>query len=176
MEFKEFSKAMVEKFETMSNKKLYRVKIDKDTIWDTYINSFPAGSNPIFEERTEHDCNCCKTFIRNAGKIVTVENNIVCSIWDVDVSDDVYKVVAKTMSELIKRMPIESIYLNECKNVGKSETFDEKRDITWNHFHLSLPDSVVVKDSIKRNSDFSNFNSTRKVFKRSLQELTVESL
>lgn len=30
----------------------------------------PAGTNPIFRERTEHDCSCCRNFVKNLGNVV----------------------------------------------------------------------------------------------------------
>lgn len=34
---------------------LFRVNIPKDNLWNTYLESFPPGSNPIFRKRTEFD-------------------------------------------------------------------------------------------------------------------------
>ena len=33
---------------------LFEVNLDKDQLWNTYLNSFPAGTNGIFRERREH--------------------------------------------------------------------------------------------------------------------------
>ena len=37
-----------------------RTGVSKDALWDTYLASFPEGSNPVYKTRTEHDCQCCK--------------------------------------------------------------------------------------------------------------------
>ena len=51
---------------------LLRSSIIGDELYTTYLTAFPAGTNPIFRERTEHDCNCCKNFIRNVGTLLAV--------------------------------------------------------------------------------------------------------
>jgi len=66
-EFKEFQQAVVNQFKTMDKDNLYMVDIDKDKLWDVYLISFPEGSNKMYKERTEHDCQCCRQFIRVAG-------------------------------------------------------------------------------------------------------------
>lgn len=58
MSFHEFKVAVQNQFARMSEHHLFRTDTSKDVLWETYLSSFPAGSNPIFRERTEHDCNC----------------------------------------------------------------------------------------------------------------------
>ena len=60
MTFDQFAKAIRTKWEQMKKREVFIIDAEKDTIWDVYLNSFPEGTNPIFRERTEHDCNCCK--------------------------------------------------------------------------------------------------------------------
>lgn len=68
--------------------KLFRVEVDKDLIWSTYLNSFPE------EERQEHNCNCCRQFIKNWGNVVAIKNNKVITFWDFK-CEEPYKTVAK---------------------------------------------------------------------------------
>lgn len=63
MDFKNFKLAIAKQFDEMSKHELFRVDVDKDLLWNTYLSSFPEGTNPIYRERTEHDCSCCKQFI-----------------------------------------------------------------------------------------------------------------
>lgn len=46
--------------------------IDGEALWGKYLASFPPGTNPIFKQRTEHDCSCCKHFVRRAGAVVAI--------------------------------------------------------------------------------------------------------
>ena len=68
--FSTFKQAVTAQFALMEKGMLLTTKVSKDELWDTYLGSFPEGSNPIFRERTEHDCSCCKQFIRTMGDVV----------------------------------------------------------------------------------------------------------
>lgn len=43
---------------------LFEVNVDKDELWNTYLDSFPAGTNEIFRERREHDCSCADNSLK----------------------------------------------------------------------------------------------------------------
>ena len=77
MEFKEFRNVMQNHVEKMfeADSKLFVVDVDKDELWNLYLDSFPPGTNEIFRERREHDCSCCKQFVRNFGNVVILKNN-----------------------------------------------------------------------------------------------------
>ena len=73
MSFQKFANAVKAQLDLMIKKsegKLLRVDLSKDDLWDTYMNSFPEGTNPIHKERREYDCNTCKQFIRNMANAV----------------------------------------------------------------------------------------------------------
>ncbi len=42
-----------------SKENVFVVDVTGDELWDHYLASFPEGANPMFRERTEHDCSCC---------------------------------------------------------------------------------------------------------------------
>ena len=80
---------LIEQFNKMSKSNtLYRVNVTKDELWNTYLNSFPQGSNEIYKTRTYHDCNCCKSFIRSMGNVVSItDQGKIESIWDISSPD-----------------------------------------------------------------------------------------
>jgi hypothetical protein len=52
MNFLLFKQAITKQFELMSKHDLFRVKVERDALLETYLASFPPGTNPIFRERT----------------------------------------------------------------------------------------------------------------------------
>ena len=68
-DFLKFKEAIKRHFDEMQRDAdtIFEVNLDKDELWETYLNSFPAGTNEIYRERREHDCSCCRHFIKNIG-------------------------------------------------------------------------------------------------------------
>lgn len=106
MEFKEFRNLMQKHVTTMfeTDLKLFIADVDKDELWDLYLDSFPIGTNEIFRERREHDCSCCKQFIRNFGNVVILKNNEPVSIWDFITNESTYQPVINALSSFIKKV------------------------------------------------------------------------
>lgn len=94
-DFEVFSSKVHAQFTEMSKDELYTVDISGDTLYELYLSAFPEGTNPIYKERTEHDCSCCKNFIRNIGLVVSIQNNELVTVWDVVDVPFPYDVVAK---------------------------------------------------------------------------------
>ncbi len=104
MEFKNFAQTINTQINKMSkNDKLYRVKLeDKNVLYNLYLSAFPEGTNPIYKEKTEHDCNCCKNFIRDIGNVISLsQENKIETIWDNNLIGT-YDIVSKILSDFIK--------------------------------------------------------------------------
>lgn len=54
---------------------LFVTAVDKDVLWETYLGSFPEGTNEIYRERREHDCSCCRHFIKSFGNVVSIKDS-----------------------------------------------------------------------------------------------------
>lgn len=178
MDFKNFKQAVAKRFAVMSKGQLYRVNATKDELWSTYLASFPEGSNPIYKERTEHDCNCCKSFIANLGNVVSISNNKIISIWDIAIPNEPeYQTVATALSNLIHSKQINNIFLTEFNAVGSDKSFFDEgnRVVSWEHFYAKVPAKFV-----KRSSDIPTLlNEPRtlaQVFQRSLETITQDSI
>jgi len=70
--FKDLSEAVAKQIDAMKDDPWFEVALPKDELWDLYLASFPEGVNPFYKARTEHDCNCCKNFIRDIGGLVAI--------------------------------------------------------------------------------------------------------
>lgn len=178
MNFSLLKTAVQKHFLKMQDKPLFRVAVDGDLLWKTYLESFPKGSDPILRKRSEHDCSCCRHFIRNAGKIVTVENGKLVSIWNVTVSEPAYQTVADAMSHFVKSRQIENVYLSSEGTVGTDKNFEAilGGDVqTYDHFFLRLPTSAIVpKGKIGEREGIAR--SAFDVFLRALTETGLEEI
>lgn len=163
----------------MSKNPMFTVGADKDVLYSTYLNAFENGTNPLFREKTEHDCNCCKSFIRTIGAVVSYVDGALVSIWDC-MAEDEYTVVSKTMSAYIKSLSVKGIYLSSFASVGKKVTselnaFGNTTGLVWEHFHFELPKKFVVpSDHIGERRN--RINTNKSVLERGLNELTQDAL
>jgi hypothetical protein len=175
--FRELKIAVAQQLNRLKKYELFRVQIDKNLLWETYLNSFPSGTNPIYKERTNHDCNCCKQFIRAIGDMVAIVDGKIESIWDVQVNDPAYKVVASALSELVKSRPIENVFLHTEKTAGTDKNFQQLIEgvKTWEHFFVNIPTECVCS-KIDIGGRLSESRSLHNVLFRSLVEITNESI
>lgn len=174
--FKELKDAVVRQFEIMHPHGLFKVQLEKNDLWDTYLNSFPVGSNPIFKERTEHDCQCCKHFIRAVGGLVTIVNGQLVSLWDVEVGG-IYQPVVDALSALVKSAVIDNVFLSPEQQVGTEKNFTllTKDVVAWEHFAIKLPAAYVArKEGIP--TTLGEIRSTKDVMLRGLKEISLESV
>lgn len=180
MEFKKFKNQVQEQFKNMVNNvtQLHEVNIDKDALWNLYLDSFPVGTNEIFRERREHDCSCCKQFIRNIGNVVAIKDNVVTSIWDIDTDCKIYKPVTKALSEFVKSHVVSDIYINKERKIGTDKNFEDTgtKVYEWNHLYIELPERFVDKTGCSIGDLKGRQRDIRNVFKRSLDEITEESV
>lgn len=180
MEFNVIKQAVAQRFKEMSAGKLYVTGVSKDELWDTYLNSFPEGTNPIYRERTDHDCHCCRQFIRAVGNVVAIaDDGSLVSIWDVAMSSEpAYQVVADAMSALVKSTPISDVFLHFEKTAGTDKNFEEVvggNPVVWTHFFVNIPQTFVVKN-IEIGTKLGEQRALHDVLARGLKELTLDAV
>lgn len=172
-DFHHFAVAVHEQFNRISDGELFTV--DKGEIFDAYLAAFPQGSNEIFRERTQHDCSCCKHFVRNLGHVVAIRGGKVVTVWDVDGLEHPYDVVAATMADIIRSKPITGVFRTNFQTFG-SESTKEFRDgaaHTWHHFWARVHDRHMSNDAA---TQIGRINSARDVFERGLKELSPQAV
>ena len=146
--------------------------VDREKVWELYLNSFKP------ETRQEYNCNCCKSFLRQFSGIVFIKDGYnVESIWDIDLQkvDNEYYSSINALKEYINSLPITNVFLSSTKKFGTNQNFDKIKNIIWEHFSISASDiKIVEEDDIA--SKQSEYRSTKEVFKRALEELSVDSI
>jgi hypothetical protein len=171
-DFTVFSAAISEQWAKLSAQgELYTTNADRDQIIDHYLASFPEGTNPIFRERTVHDCSCCKAFIRRVGALVSIDGE---TIWDVDVPYP-FDVVAKAMSEYVKHREPVTIFRTIERRAGHSHDLEmiDGKTHRHNHFHVNIPRRYHHSNPAEAQGIFQ---TTKQVLARGLNEITLASL
>lgn len=181
MKFTEMRDRLISNFNEMTKdvEHLFEVSVDKDEMWNTYLDSFPAGTNEIYRERREHDCSCCRQFIKTIGNAVIIKDKVVSTIWDFRTDDTTFQPVLDAMSAFIKRHAVSDIYVSKLKKIGTMQNYEELENgqmKEWSHFFLELPDKFVDRSNRSEGDIRGSFRDTRNVFKRSLDEIDMESL
>lgn len=180
MSFENFSKAVRDNFAKMSKEstRLFTVDVDKDELWELYLSSFPKGTNPVYRVNTEHDCSCCRHFIKSVGNVVAIKSGKVYSIWDVDINDKAYKAVANALSTYIKRHAVNNVFLTKETRLGTklSREIVDNKVITYNHFYVDPLSRDIVPRSASVDTELSQYRDTKNVFKRSLEEINIDSV
>lgn len=128
---------------------LFRTAATPDFLVHTYNSSFTEEQNPIFRKRRVHDCACCYSFIRNVGNVVAIKDDRLISIWDVEVDDPVYQMVASSMAAAVYQHPVTEVFATYLKEVGTRKSRESREDGSvheWDHFHVHIPAAYQVPE------------------------------
>lgn len=188
MEFKNVKKLLAENFASIfpSNLStspatiLYEVDVDKDYLWNLYLDSFPEGTNPVYRERRYYDCSACRQFIKNIGGTVYIDQELnVHSIFEFDTNSEIFQPVMDALATYVKSRLIIDIYLNDTPKVGieqNRELLEDGSVMTWEHFHLNLPNYLYVNRGDSIGTRKGRFRDRKNVFKRSLDEISMDAI
>lgn len=171
--FSQFGENVHNQYTRMEGWDLFEVDIPD--IFDQYLSFYPEGSNPVYKERTEHDCNCCKNFIRNLGRVVYIGLELdLVTVWDNwEGLAEPYRTVGERMSLLVKSAPIKDAYYTKEGGYGAKSTFSTTDNRIWNHFYGKVFKSCQTswpetpKGTIRAYKD---------VAKRGLEEIATEAI
>lgn len=180
--FKSFKTAVAANFAIMQQYPLFRVAVEKDELWATYLNSFPAGSNPIYRERAEHDCSSCRAFVRSIGNVVAVFDGMVLSLWDILIPEQAaYQAVADALSKLVHSAVINDKFLHYERVAGIDKNFEQitgsgQTEVkTWDHFFVNIDPRFVTKKADIA-SALAEPRESKNVLLRSLTEITDDAI
>ena len=180
MEFREFKKQLQDHFKEMTKDalQLFEVAVDKDELWNLYLDSFPEGTNKIYRERRKYDCSCCRHFIKSIGNAVIIKNNQVHTIWEFQTGSPTFQPVVEALDRYIKAHAVSDVYVSKLKSIGTGhnrEEVDGKINV-YEHFFLILPDKFVDRSYRSEGDIKGSFRDVRNVFKRSLDEISREAI
>ncbi len=181
MEFLGFEKALQKNFAEMAKgaAHLFEVAVDKDEMWNLYLDSFPAGTNEIYRKCRKYDCSSCRHFMKKAGMVVAIKENQVHTIWDVNVGDTTFQPVADALSAYVKAHAVTDVYVGHEKKIGTERNYKQTEDgkvETYEHFFFELPDKFVFDRRQSAGDIKGALRDTKSVFRRSLEEITEESI
>lgn len=182
MDFHDLEAKLLRNFQDMQGKHgaAYRTDAEKEMLWNTYLESFPAKVNPVFRKRREFDCSCCRHFIYDIGGIVLIDDNYeVHTLWEFDVDDTDYQVVLDALDSYVRSRSITDVYLSPMSSVGtkQSHEVDEHGNVRkWEHFWLPLPEAYRYTGSATLQTALGQRRDIAHVFERSLNEISLYAI
>lgn len=180
--FKPFGMLVAAEFQALTKtSNVFVADIDGDDLYAKYIAAFPEGTNPIYIKTTEHDCSCCRHFIRRAGAVITLHDGKISTVWDTaaEKAPGFYRDVAAALRDAVRAAGVRDLF-----KVGKNErSFGAAQTIslnmahtalTWDHLHTGdVP--ATVRDALPDTAR-GNYRTTVQVFERGLSELSPEAV
>jgi uncharacterized protein YfaP (DUF2135 family) len=168
--FKNIKQQIQQRFkELVNNGPIFYVSVDKEKIWDVYLNAFPE------QYKQENTCNCCKSFIRQFSGLVGIKDNKILTLWDFVCTDPEYANSVKAMRDYILSCEIDSVYVNSFAKLGTDQSPDPKRNLVWDHYFVNLPQNMVMPET-KIGPHQGTARDDKNVLKRSLEEITDEAV
>ena len=169
--FQIFSKLVHDRYNAIKAHELFKVDTD---LFPVYLDAFPEGTNPIYKTRTEHDCACCKQFIRNLGSVVAIIDGKIATVWDVDAPHP-YDKVAQTLQAHLKSSPILQVFRTSERQFGAEHTLQklETGVKRWNHFHGQTAQRHLSPTPA---AQIGVYNAAKQVFQRGMTEITPSSI
>lgn len=169
--FKEIKRKTRDRFDEMCQNQthLFTVNPDREKIWELYLDGFTE------DVKQSHNCNCCKSFLRQWGGIVSLNGNNVQTIWDIEV-DGEYEQSIKNVRDYIKSLPIADVFFNDFQKLGtdKNTAQTATGPVVWTHFYVELDRKFILRgDYIP--SKQGEFRDNKTVLKRSLDEISIDT-
>ncbi|MGL4353042.1 MAG: hypothetical protein ACRCTP_03750 [Aeromonas popoffii] len=178
-DFQKFSNNVHAQYQAMiaSGKEMFVVSVSGDELWAAYLAAYPEGTNPIFRERTEHDCSCCRNFIKNLGRVVTIQDGRLTTVWDGGAQLPApYDLVSAALEQVVRDSVVEGVYRSKERQYGQETNYESQPSgtvLTWHHFHGPVAARAFSQTPA---ADAGSLNSTAEVFKRGLDEITPAAL
>lgn len=168
-----FACAIRKRYVTMAQEELFVV--DVPDLAHAYLGAFPQDTNPLFRQRTEHDCAACKQFLRTLGRCVTLSpTGVVQTVWDDGEQYSYpYNVVTEHLATRVRQAPIVQVFRSKERGYGTEKNYDTTTTLQWTHFagkvearHWTPQPAAVVGEKA----------AAFQVLQRGLTELTTDAV
>lgn len=140
MEFVKFKRAVHAQFNRLAAgaDMLFLTNVDKDALWDCYLNSFPE------EERQSHNCNNCKHYIRHYGRVVAIkhkENVMVAEItYSKSKGIQIRELIPSTSHSSVSLWNIDTNKFHKVNVMMLSPNYWDEQGIGNKHYFFMLDD------------------------------------
>lgn len=180
MSFNDFNKRLMAHVATMSGQPaLFVVDLDKDELWETYLSSFPPGTNDVYRERREHDCSCCRHFVKQYGNVVAItSDNSIITIWDFNAQSATYQPVVDALARFVKNKIVTDVFVTKVVKLGTESSREllPTGDVhTWHHFYAEVPKQLVCTSRESEGAVAAQYRDSKNVLKRSLDEISPDA-
>lgn len=155
--FESINEEMQQNFKKVVKGRLLLAELDRNELFDVYINGFPE------EFRQEHNCNCCKSFLRQFGGLFSITDCVVTTLWP----------VGSDMDKLVKQAAIRGYFFYHDKKLGTEENFDAKLSKVWHHFNLVAKKVTPKADCGSR---AAALNGGVQTLQRALNTISIEAV
>lgn len=170
--FKDFGLGVNARFNAMAKHELFVV--DTSDLVATYLNAFPEGTNPIIVKQTEHDCSCCKNFLKNLGSVIAIIDGKVVTVWDDgDKYPHPYNIVAAALAAVVRQAPIVSVYRTKERRFGTEYNYSATTNERYDHFFGVVADRHFSKDAPTLRGER---DAIAQVLRRGLEEIKTDDL
>jgi hypothetical protein len=170
-DFHLFSESVARRYAEMAERELFVV--EAGDLYAAYLSAFPEGTNPVFRERAEHDCNTCKQFIRRLGSLVALDGTGGrMTVWDNWTGlPEPYRTVAMTLAVAAANAPIRTVLRTKEQQYGQAFNHDTATGQKWNHFNGRVaPKHFSTTPDMARGER----EAVAQVLRRGLTELRAE--
>lgn len=168
--FHHFAQALKARFDVLSQHELFITNPDKEALWNDYLQAFPAGTNPIFRERTEHDCSCCRNFVKNLANVIAIVDGKILTLWDnPEQYQYPYDVVANVLRVTTLAYPISGLFRAEMPTYGTVSNIERLADGStreWKHLHGNVARRHQFNP--KKPNEVGEYATSVAMFKRAL--------
>ncbi len=175
--FVSFAAAVTGQLAVMQQGELFTAAVEKDAIWDAYLAAFPEGSNPIFRTRTEHDGSYDRNFIKNFGRVLSIVDGALVSVWaDFEDLPYPYDVVACKLDAFVRNTGIQQLFRSKEVAYGSKPNWEQVpggEAILWSHFYGQVAPAHFTKTP---EATIGEANGHVQVFRRGLNEITPEAV